>query len=884
VTTKKICPFTLNLTTDIDREYLLRVDGIDGDACAFVVTASPGFVDTPPLLPTLPIAGPTAMCPGGTATYTVPSVANAAQYAWNGPPGTLFNGIAPPVTLSDTTVQVTFPNSATGAVSICVQPFNSCGPGTTMCKNVLMQPIPPTVISTIKLCSDGAPFVLACGDTIWNPTTGLYTCTLPGSHGCDSTIRLFVLIQPPIFTFLPAIFLCSGGSIIVCGDTITQAGAYEHVCQSVNGCDSTVMFTIIINEPIARIVSANGAPIATSGEVCMDSSSITLVATASPGSYQWYSEVGIIGNGPVITVTQPGRYVLCVTQQFGATACSSCDTILVVAPVPLDPTGSMTAPATACRATDFVVSIDSVAHATGYEIRVSKPTYINGQFVTTKLVTQSPQWIISTEVSWTSDTLTVCVTPINACGRGDTVCTQIGMLQTEVLDFNQRLDCRDTFQYVCGHYNYEVAATHMHASTTGCDTIVRIQLVAHEIILAVVKDTICSGDSVTYCGVTYTLPGTYTHACLGYTGCDSIIYTIILKHAQSIALIENLQSQGGNDSLCLQQGAQLLTVAANGAFTWLDASGNVVASGTTFGPTTTGTYYLQNTLLHQNGSTCYAFDTVVVLSINEPLHIVQKVVDCNSLTAQLSVTNPAVGYTYAWYGPNQALFSTDTTIHVHTTGNYTLLITSPDGLCKTSISTTVNLSPAIQLTANWITLFIDQTEDCVAQTTDASASTVQVIATHQTTGVSYQKLSDATGRVLFALPQGVYNISVGSQPITNGMVCPLQLDIPDCFTGQTRFDSIFLRRVVSTQEPQKLAVHRLMLWPNPTAERLHISAEASFPFTYKILIFNALGQLVHEAPCSTVPCEIDVQHLPSGWYQCVVLGEYGVAEGRFYKE
>jgi PKD-like domain len=227
--------------------YLLAVDGYAGDQCDFSLTvAPPTCAGAPFLMPTLPIQGPNRVCPGTQQVYSVPTVSGANSYVWNGPAGSLINGQAPPVTLTNgnmTQVTVTIPNTPTiGVHQICVQPMNACTEGTEMCKISVIKTVPPTLFSQANICPEDLPYITPWGQAI--SETGFYEATLGTPDGCDSILRQFVSVRPPIITALAPIIVCDGQTITVCGQNY-GAGDHQAKCNSANGCDSTVIFSVI---------------------------------------------------------------------------------------------------------------------------------------------------------------------------------------------------------------------------------------------------------------------------------------------------------------------------------------------------------------------------------------------------------------------------------------------------------------------------------------------------------------------------------------------------------------------------------------------------------------------------------------------------------------
>lgn len=308
----------------IGQNYFLMIDGFAGDQCSFTISVNPpNCVAAPNVGATGPIQGPSTVCPGATVVYSIPQITGAASYVWDAPPGSTINGQTPPVSLSpdDNPTSVTITFGPTGG-TICVQGFNSCKQGQKICKPVMVQPIPPITLAPVTICFEDAPYVTPWGDVVFS--TQLAQTTIPSWLGCDSTIRQQVFIKPPIIKTNPPQTVCAGDGITVCNETIENPGPYSVVCQSFQGCDSTVLGQLLVFDPMADILN--------SGTITCSNTSVTLTSAPSQGIKQWFNGNGqLVGSGATLTVNQPGTYVLVVTATSGTLSCTKTDTVAVAA-------------------------------------------------------------------------------------------------------------------------------------------------------------------------------------------------------------------------------------------------------------------------------------------------------------------------------------------------------------------------------------------------------------------------------------------------------------------------------------------------------------------------------------------------------------------------
>ena len=204
---------------------------------------------------------------------------------------------------------------------ICVTPLSSCNDGLRVCRNIISQPIPPTTLPPVVVCNEDAPYTLPWGDQAG--VTGLFEHTYQSYQGCDSVVRQNVTVKAPILRFLPPQTVCAGSCVTICGEEYCDAGAQTHVCESYQGCDSIISFSILIIEPIAEIIPG--------GVLSCANPSVVLGSAPSPGAKIWRAPSGVVlGTGNNLTVTQPGIVILTVTASAGGTQCVATDTIEVI--------------------------------------------------------------------------------------------------------------------------------------------------------------------------------------------------------------------------------------------------------------------------------------------------------------------------------------------------------------------------------------------------------------------------------------------------------------------------------------------------------------------------------------------------------------------------
>lgn len=303
------------------------------DMCDFVVSNN---VPQVPIMPTVavtpPIEGPTTICSGTTAVFSIPEVGFAGFYTWHSSNQAVkFNNAPSPVDLqapSGRTVNVTVPSGLPDGATfiVCVTPTNSCATGLMRCKTITVQSLPVTHLPKAAVCHEDAPFILPWGDSL--SVTGTVEHTYITANGCDSSVQQMVQILPPKTTLITR-YICNGANIDVCGNIYGTQGQYVTHCTSYQGCDSTVTLTLNVVAPIAKILAPDTLL------VC-GASSLILASQTSPNfpgvSIKTWKNVatGTTTPGESFLVNQSGQYILTTKMSAGGVQCSVADTVYVV--------------------------------------------------------------------------------------------------------------------------------------------------------------------------------------------------------------------------------------------------------------------------------------------------------------------------------------------------------------------------------------------------------------------------------------------------------------------------------------------------------------------------------------------------------------------------
>lgn len=311
--------------------YFLMIDGWSGDVCNYEIDIVDGSITPAPPDAAPTPSGPTMVCPGAVAVYTIPDVPNAGYYHWTSPPGSMINGASNNQNVDapeGTTVTITF---GTQGGNVCVQAANSCNPSSPLaCLPVTNQPIPPTIRPAITVCYEDTPFTWDEDPYPMLSSPGTFTLTSSPYQsylGCDSLVKQTIIVKQIAPTNLGTKYVCAGSCFVLAGDTYCDPGNYNVVFESFQGCDSLVNFAVVILDPVANIPPPPNAIDCNSSGVVLTSTGSTPLGQAS---YSWTnSNWNFLAGTPSYNATLTGTYYLIVTSQGGGVQCRDTASVVV---------------------------------------------------------------------------------------------------------------------------------------------------------------------------------------------------------------------------------------------------------------------------------------------------------------------------------------------------------------------------------------------------------------------------------------------------------------------------------------------------------------------------------------------------------------------------
>lgn len=312
------------------------------------------------------------------------------------------------------------------------------GCDSTVNLNLTVYPLGDTLIIA-NLCEGES--ILAGGERF--STTGLHTVVIPTTHGCDSTITVDLTIHAA-FDTLYQVELCQGESFTLGGETYNTSGSFEQVYLTAFGCDSVIYIEVQVHESYERTLDI-------------------ILCTGS--SYSVGANV----------YSSTGSYTDTLTSVFG------CDSIIHLNLTVVD----------IIRDTLTVQICEGEVYDLGGTSYSTSGTY--SQVFTSTAGCDSIVTLNLSELDILRDTTTLSI-----CAG-------------EIYDFD------GTLLSMSGSYNKS------YVSQAGCDSIHTLVLTVIPVQRLSLFQEICAGEVFTLNGVTYGTAGTYIDTLISSTGCDSIV-------------------------------------------------------------------------------------------------------------------------------------------------------------------------------------------------------------------------------------------------------------------------------------------------------------------------------------------------------------------------
>ena len=334
----------------------------------------------------------------------------------------------------------------------------------------------------------------------WYDAPGVYTDTVPSTTGGCDTLATITISEDPLEMLMVGLSHCPDDSVLYNGNWYIGPGTFtDTIASTTNGCDTVVTIDVTVESLIPASVSASyceGDSVLVYGEWY-----------DMPGVYTDTvpSTTGGCDTLATITISEDPLQMLMV----GLSHCPD-DSVMYNGIWYIGPGTFTDTIASTTNGCDTVVTIDVT-------IESLIPAAVSASYCEGDSVLVYGEWYDMPGVY--TDTVP------SSTGGCDTLATiTISEDPLEILMVSLSHCPDDSVLYNGIWYTRPGTFTDTIASiTTGCDTIVNIDVTVESLITVAVSESYCEGDSVQVYGEWYDMPGIYTDTVPSTTGgCDTL--------------------------------------------------------------------------------------------------------------------------------------------------------------------------------------------------------------------------------------------------------------------------------------------------------------------------------------------------------------------------
>ena len=476
-------------------------------------------------------------------------------------------------------------------------------------------------------------------------TTGTYSINQLSAAGCDSNTTLYLTVRPATYG-TQQLTGCAGTAIVYNSKSYTSAGIFTDTLVNYYGCDSIVTLTVSFTPAIATNIQqtiCNGDTFFLNGSGYYETGTYYDTLTAASGC----DSVLVINitelpfaTGSVLlsscfgnSAEYNGRFYSATgTYTDTLTTSAGCDSIVTIHVI-IDTQLSSAVNFTICN-NDSVFYNNNYYYTSGTFFDTLTATNGCDSFVNI-VITQLQA--LSSNVNFTlcqgssidyngqvytiAGTYTDTLTATSGCDSIITI--QIDTLPVSASNINLSVCQGDSIEYNNITYTTAGSYTDTLVASNGCDSVLHINISILPLITSTVNITICPGDSALYNGTYYHAAGTYTDTLTSIYGCDSISLINILFYT--------------TDTPVVTQSGQTLQTGTYTTYQWLkDNSPIPNANGQTYTVTTNGNYTVSTT--DANGC------TAISQAINVTGTYIQRISDA-SITLYPNPTKSTLYFT-----------------------------------------------------------------------------------------------------------------------------------------------------------------------------------------------------------------------------------------------
>ncbi|HMQ48847.1 MAG TPA: hypothetical protein PKA00_03335, partial [Saprospiraceae bacterium] len=377
-------------------------------------------------------------------------------------------------------------------------------------------------------------------------TTGNYTVVLNAANGCDSTVMLSLNVLGPIEETLD-VAICTGQTYTVGNSTYSVPGFYTDILTNDIGCDSIVYLNLSIQDVlrdtlVLSLCEGESYPIGSNNYNSTGFYSGAFVTASGCDSVFYldltilptrYTDLNIticegesvmVGNS---TYTSTGSY-----QNILTSVETNCDSIVSLQLTVNDvPETFLTR--SICEGESFIVGsstytqtgsyLDVLAAANGCDSLVHLELTVLDvpETFLVENICDGTVFTVGNSTYATSGTYTNTLTAANGCDS--IVHLDLTVLSIPETSLMVEICELESFSVGSSVYDQSGSYTDILSASSGCDSIVYLELVVYPIKERLLNISICDGGSYTVGGTNYTMAGTYVDTLVSANNCDSIV-------------------------------------------------------------------------------------------------------------------------------------------------------------------------------------------------------------------------------------------------------------------------------------------------------------------------------------------------------------------------
>lgn len=392
-------------------------------------------------------------------------------------------------------------------------------------------------------------------------TAGTYTMTTTGSNGCDSvtTLNLTILALPTATINQTVPY---GGSFTVCGQVYNASGTYTKVCSgaALNGCDSIVTLNLTVQLPPAVVIS--NANVCQGDTVIVPVSllrangvgAISLAINYDAANYTFVDAVNI---DPNISNVLVNAGVFNGVNQVRAGWYATANAVNLNGPLFGLRFVTPNAPGSSSLSFDLLTP-GNCEIADFDAIPLADVGFTGGQIsVTAELNTAISASICSgSSYTFGAQTLTApgiySRTLVSSTGCDSIITLNLDVLSHSSASISASICQGSTFAF--GSQNVSVAGTYNRTipASNGCDSVITLNLEVRPLLNSTSSASICQGSTFTWGGTSYTVAGTYTQTAVGSNGCDSTATLVLTTRPVATSTVTQSVPFGGSITVCGQ--------------------------------------------------------------------------------------------------------------------------------------------------------------------------------------------------------------------------------------------------------------------------------------------------------------------------------------------